>query len=151
MESTIENHLLTNSPSHAMKMMVDKGYICMYRCDGSKTVQLYDREQDGRIFTCAVCTFRVCTDCNRPEHTRESCHEYKSRLAAIHSEAEIQTHKPSSPARTATPWSYSTKPAATRSVIAGISSAAAVWSTGSVRAAPTLRAKRLTGRVASIA
>jgi hypothetical protein len=74
-----------------MKIMVDKGYICMYRCDGSKTVQSYDREVDGRIFTCAVCTFKVCTDCNRPEHTDESCLKYKSRLAAIHSEAEIQT------------------------------------------------------------
>ena len=76
-----------------MKMMVDKGYICMYRCDGSKTVQPYDREQDGRIFSCAVCTFQVCTDCDRPEHTSETCLEYKSRLAAVHSEAETQTHK----------------------------------------------------------
>jgi hypothetical protein len=76
-----------------MKIMVDKGYICMHRCDGFKTVQPYDREADGRIFTCEVCKFQVCTDCDRPEHTEETCLEYKSRLAAIHSEAEKKTRK----------------------------------------------------------
>jgi hypothetical protein len=76
-----------------MKMMVDKGYICMHRCDGFMTVQPYDREADGRIFTCADCKFQVCTDCDRPEHTSETCLEYESRLAAIHSEDEIKTHE----------------------------------------------------------
>jgi hypothetical protein len=74
-------------------MMVDKGYICMHRCDGFKTVQPYDREADGRIFTCADCKFQVCTDCDRPEHTDESCLEYKSCLAALHSEAGKKTYK----------------------------------------------------------
>lgn len=76
-----------------MKMMLDKGYICMNRCDGSKTVQPYDREIEGRIFTCVFCKFQVCTDCDRPEHTNETCIGYKSRLAASHEEAESKTHK----------------------------------------------------------
>ena len=77
-----------------MKIMLNKGYICMNRCNESKkTVQPYDREKNSRIFTCASCKFQVCTSCDRPEHTAETCHEYKSRLAAFHSEAEIQTHK----------------------------------------------------------
>jgi hypothetical protein len=73
-------------------MKLDKGYVCMNRCDGTKTVQLYDRETNGRVFTCADCKFEVCTDCDRPEHTGESCFEYRQRLAAIHSEAENKTH-----------------------------------------------------------
>jgi hypothetical protein len=76
-----------------MKMTLDKGYVCMERCDGSKTVQPYDRETDGRVFNCAHCGFQVCTDCDRPEHAGETCTEYRQRLSAIHSEAEIQTHK----------------------------------------------------------
>jgi hypothetical protein len=73
-------------------MKLDKGYVCMNRCDGTKTVQLYDRETNGRVFTCADCKFEVCTDCDRPEYTGESCFEYRQRLAAIHSEAENKTH-----------------------------------------------------------
>lgn len=76
-----------------MKMTLDKGYICMKRCDGSKTVQPYDREQDGRIFTCTSCKFQVCTYCERPEHTGESCFEYRQRLFTTHSDAERKTHE----------------------------------------------------------
>jgi hypothetical protein len=85
--------ILTNSLSHATKMTLDKGYICMNRCDGSETVQPYDREQDGRIFTCTSCRLEVCADRNRPEHTGETCFEYRQRLAAIHSDAERKTHE----------------------------------------------------------
>jgi hypothetical protein len=76
-----------------MKMTLDKGYICMNRCDRSKTAQPHDRETNGRIFTCASCKFQVCTDCDRPEHTNETCLEYRNRLSTIHSEAEIKTHE----------------------------------------------------------
>lgn len=84
---------MTNSLSHAMKMTLEKGYVCMNHCDRFKTVQAYEREKDGRIFTCADCKFQVCTDCDGPEHTGETCAKYKQRLPNVHSEAEMQTHK----------------------------------------------------------
>jgi hypothetical protein len=76
--------LLIHRLSYTMKVMLDKGYICMNRCQRSKAPQAYDREKNGRIFTRASCEFQVCTECDRPEHSNGTCFEYKSRLAADH-------------------------------------------------------------------
>lgn len=63
----------------------------MARC--SRLRQAYDREKDGRVFTCADCNFQVCTDCDRPEHVGESCTEYLARIVAVHGEAETKTRE----------------------------------------------------------
>jgi hypothetical protein len=69
-----------------------KGVTCMARCKGSlQGTQAYDREKDGRVFTCHHCSFRVCTDCDRPEHTNESCEEYRERQQKSHGHAEALT------------------------------------------------------------
>lgn len=63
----------------------------MARC--TRLRQSFDREKDGRIFTCAHCAFSVCVACDRPEHANESCSEYRRRLNAVHGDAEAQTRK----------------------------------------------------------
>lgn len=59
----------------------------------SRLRQDYNRTRDGRVFTCADCSFQVCTDCDRPEHVGEVCAEYLARLAAVHGEAETKTRE----------------------------------------------------------
>lgn len=51
-------------------------------------MQPYDREMDGRVFTCKYCNFRTCTDCDLPEHEDESCLEYQAKLASDVSRAK---------------------------------------------------------------
>lgn len=66
----------------------------MNRCkDSLKTNQDYDRDRDGRVFTCQHCHFQVCFDCDRPEHVDESCSEYRERQEATHGAAEARTFK----------------------------------------------------------
>lgn len=63
----------------------------MQRCGAMH--QPFDREKDGRVFTCKQCAYQMCVDCDRPEHANESCDEYQSRvvLAPVHAEAEAAT------------------------------------------------------------
>lgn len=71
-----------------------QGYRCMARCEASlQGTQDYDRERDGRVFTCQHCAFQVCFDCDRPEHTGESCEEYRQRQEAAHGQAEACTFR----------------------------------------------------------
>ena len=71
-----------------------RGVTCMNRCkDSLKTNQDYDRDRDGRVFTCQHCHFQVCFDCDRPEHVDESCSEYRERQEATHGAAEARTFK----------------------------------------------------------
>jgi hypothetical protein len=41
--------------------------------------QSFEREKDGRVFTCKRCGSRTCVDCDRPEHVGENCDEYQAR------------------------------------------------------------------------
>lgn len=83
-----ETALLTSS-SYTKKKEPAKGYTCMVRCKGSlQGTQSYDDQPDGRLFTCHHCSFRVCTACDRPEHTSETCSEYRERQEGIHGQAE---------------------------------------------------------------
>ncbi|EMC91787.1 hypothetical protein BAUCODRAFT_28038 [Baudoinia panamericana UAMH 10762] len=64
------------------------------RSDGPDTpYQKYNRARDGRIFTCKVCAYQTCTDCDRPEHVNETCDEYQTRYHKnpAHSRAEAAT------------------------------------------------------------
>jgi hypothetical protein len=71
-----------------------KGYVCMNRCKESlQETQDYNRELDGRVFTCTHCHFQACIDCDRPEHANESCAEYRKRQEATHGRAEALTHR----------------------------------------------------------
>lgn len=77
-----------------MKKLLKEGVTCMNRCTKSlKTNQDYNRERDGRVFTCQHCSFQSCFDCDRPEHVDESCDEYRARQEAIHGKAEALTFK----------------------------------------------------------
>lgn len=58
------------------------GLICMDRC--TKKKQPFDREKDGRVFTCSDCGYQTCADCDKPEHKDETCSDYKDRLSARH-------------------------------------------------------------------
>lgn len=83
-----QTSLLTSSGYSKQKKPV-KGVTCMARCKGSlQGTQAHDRERDGRLFTCHHCSFRVCTACDRPEHTSETCEEYRERQEVIHGQAE---------------------------------------------------------------
>jgi hypothetical protein len=83
-----ETALLTSS-SYSKKKEPVKSYNCMARCKGSlQGTQTHDRLADGRIFTCHHCSFRVCTACDRPEHTSETCSEYRECQEVIHGQAE---------------------------------------------------------------
>jgi len=67
---------------------------CQYRCQGTDSgLQGFSRERDGRIFTCKLCHFRTCVECDRPEHTGETCEQYKARVThnAKHSAEEAAT------------------------------------------------------------
>ena len=63
----------------------------MDRC--TKLLQPFDREIDGRVFTCKDCGFQACFDCDKPEHKGETCREYCDRLHAIHAGSENATHE----------------------------------------------------------
>jgi hypothetical protein len=62
----------------------------MNRC--TKTLQPFNRSQDGRVFTCRNCATQTCVDCDKPEHKNETCSTYRERLSAIHGAAEQATH-----------------------------------------------------------
>lgn len=62
----------------------------MDRC--TKALQPFDRDKDGRVFTCKDCGFRACVDCDKPEHLNETCREYRDRLYTAHATAENATH-----------------------------------------------------------
>jgi hypothetical protein len=80
-------------PRYSFKKLL-KGYVCMSRCKKSlQGTQSYNRELDGRVFTCTHCRFQACIDCDRPEHAHESCAEYRKRQEATHGRAEALTHK----------------------------------------------------------
>lgn len=66
------------------------GMICMDRCTHS--LQPFDRETDGRVFTCSDCGYQTCVDCDRPEHKNESCLDYRARMDTVHARAEQMTH-----------------------------------------------------------
>jgi hypothetical protein len=66
------------------------GAVCMNRC--TKLLQPFDREKDGRVFTCKDCNFQTCTNCDKPEHSNETCREYLDRLRTVHAAAEDATH-----------------------------------------------------------
>lgn len=53
-------------------------------------LQAFDRDTDGRVFTCAYCSMAVCADCDRPEHYGETCDQYRERViqAPAHLKAE---------------------------------------------------------------
>lgn len=64
----------------------------MKRCThDAHDVQDFNREHDGRVFTCAFCAFKVCVDCDSPEHEGETCSDYRSRMADIHGAAEAKS------------------------------------------------------------
>lgn len=67
---------------------------CQDRCKGADCVfQDHDREKDGRVFRCKDCSFQTCIDCDRPEHTDETCDQYQTRIYSntSHSKAEAKT------------------------------------------------------------
>lgn len=74
------------------KLNSTDGFKCQARCTASKLnpkdpkspvrFQPYDRERNGRVFTCAYCNFATCTDCDLPEHHGETCSEQKARIAS---------------------------------------------------------------------
>jgi glyoxylate carboligase len=119
--------VLINPFSHAMKMTLDKGYICMKRCDGSKTVQTYDREKEGRTFICVDCKFEVCTDSIAQSTSAKAASSTDSVSQPSTATPRVRHTKHTSPAPSATLWSSSRKLAATRNATAVISSAAAAW------------------------
>ena len=45
------------------------------------------------MFTCKDCGFQVCVDCDKPEHSNETCREYLDRLRTAHAAAEDATHE----------------------------------------------------------
>ncbi|KAF2216861.1 hypothetical protein CERZMDRAFT_80883 [Cercospora zeae-maydis SCOH1-5] len=54
---------------------------CQARCQGTDTpFQNFDRVAEGRIFTCQNCSLATCVDCDRPEHTGETCTQYQHRI-----------------------------------------------------------------------
>ncbi|KAM3424694.1 hypothetical protein BST61_g6681 [Cercospora zeina] len=54
---------------------------CQARCQGTNTpFQDFDRVAEGRIFTCQNCNLVTCVDCDRPEHTGETCAQYQHRI-----------------------------------------------------------------------
>jgi hypothetical protein len=61
----------------------------MNRC--TDNLQPFDRETDGRVFSCKDCGFQSCADCDKPEHQNETCREYRDRLNAVHAAAENAT------------------------------------------------------------
>jgi len=63
----------------------------MNRC--TKLLQPFDREKDGRIFTCKNCNFQACFGCDKPEHPNETCRKYLDRLHTIHAAPEDATHE----------------------------------------------------------
>ncbi|KAM0716942.1 hypothetical protein Q7P37_006794 [Cladosporium fusiforme] len=76
---------------YKMKLKLKDGFICMARC--TRLRQAFDREKDGRVFTCVHCGFEACYDCDHPEHKNESCDEYLHRHRTIHGDAEDLTRK----------------------------------------------------------
>ena len=58
----------------------------------SWALQPFDREKDGRVFTCKDCNFQSCVNCDKSEHSNETCREYRDRLYSIHAKAENATH-----------------------------------------------------------
>lgn len=73
------------------KKLASKRVLCMNRCTKPGLRQAFDRQKDGRVFTCAHCDLQVCIDCDRPEHVDETCAEYGLRLFAVHGDAEAET------------------------------------------------------------
>lgn len=63
----------------------------MDRC--TKLLQPFDREKDGRVFTCKDCGFAACFDCDKPEHKGETCREHCDRLSTVHAKSEHATHE----------------------------------------------------------
>lgn len=63
---------------------------CQARCWASKrdtrernsptVLQPHNRKEDGRVFTCKFCDFKTCIDCDRPEHDKETCEQYRTRV-----------------------------------------------------------------------
>lgn len=75
------------------KIQLSRGLRCMNRCSAPQTspIQIHDPTVHGRIFTCQLCLFDVCTTCDRPEHFGESCEEYLEREATAHGKDEALT------------------------------------------------------------
>lgn len=63
----------------------------MNRC--TRLLQPFDRETNGRVFTCKDCAYEACVDCDKPEHKNETCHAYRERLSVAHAAAEQKTHE----------------------------------------------------------
>ncbi|KAF2162574.1 hypothetical protein M409DRAFT_27196 [Zasmidium cellare ATCC 36951] len=63
-------------------------FKCQNRCQGTDTIaQPFDREKDGRVFTCNKCNFQTCVDCDRPEHPEKTCEEVQAAVRADPAEA----------------------------------------------------------------
>ncbi|KAK4494556.1 hypothetical protein PRZ48_013912 [Zasmidium cellare] len=78
--SKLGAHLDTMTRYHKKKAAV-KEFKCQARCQGTDTpAQPFDREKDGRIFTCKNCSFQTCVDCDRPEHPEKTCEEVQASI-----------------------------------------------------------------------
>lgn len=80
----------TDQRRYTMKRDAVPEFKCQARCNGPDTAsQSFDREKDGRVFTCNDCKFQTCVDCDRPEHPDKTCEEIQFRLR--NDPAEIAT------------------------------------------------------------
>lgn len=77
------------------KIELSQGRRCMNRCSEPEIspFQDHDAPKHGRVFTCELCSFAVCTTCDRPEHVGESCEKYQRRMTTAHGKDEELTMK----------------------------------------------------------
>lgn len=137
---------MTNSLSHAMKMTLEKGYVCMNHCDRFKPSRLTSARKTAAsspVPTANSKSVQTAMDQNtRAKPVQSTNSVFRTSTA----KPKCRPTKPTSLVR----WSKPKRPATTRNATVGITSAAVVWSTGLGKAVPTLRAKKLTCQVAGI-